>query len=86
MTLSLGLFCLWAVTANLLAMFPSKRHHWPAAYFLLVTGLPLIVLVFRENPHWVSALVFLLWCSVLRWPILYGGRFLKRVFRIRSSR
>ena len=39
MTLSLILACLWAIAANVSAMFPSRRNHWPAAYWLFTVGL-----------------------------------------------
>ena len=38
------LLCLWAVAGNVAAMFPSpRRHHWPTAWVMLVTYLPLII-------------------------------------------
>ena len=42
MNLSLIAACLWAIAANVAAMFPSRRKHWPAAIFLIVTGIPIL--------------------------------------------
>ncbi|MEM1387692.1 MAG: DUF2484 family protein, partial [Pseudomonadota bacterium] len=44
--MSLIAFCIWAVAANFAGMLPSRRRHWPAAYALMVTGLPLLAWVF----------------------------------------
>ena len=30
--------CVWLIVDNVIAMFPSKRKHWPAAY-VLIAGL-----------------------------------------------
>ena len=43
MTLSLILACLWAVAANLIALVPSKRAHWPQAYVLIAIGIGYVV-------------------------------------------
>ena len=85
MTLSLALFFLWAFTANVLAMFPSRRHHWPAAYVLVATGIPLIIFIFYQNSTFISLLVLAAWCSVLRWPILYGYKRIRKLFEGESQ-
>jgi hypothetical protein len=41
MTYPLGLACLWLVSANLIAMLPSRDHHWRAAYALIALGIHL---------------------------------------------
>ena len=38
MTPSLIAACLWAIAANVIAMFPSKSAHWPAAWGLIAVG------------------------------------------------
>jgi Protein of unknown function (DUF2484) len=81
MTLSLGILFIWALAANVLAMFPSRRHHWPAAYFLVATGVPLIVWVFSENNALICLLALAIWCSVLRWPLLFLLRWVRRLVR-----
>lgn len=80
MTLSLILLLIWALTANVIAMFPSKHHHWPAAYVLVATGIPLIIFVFYQNNAIINILAFAAWCSVLRWPLLYGYKWVRRKF------
>lgn len=79
MTLSLILACVWAIAANLIAMLPSRRSHWPAAYGLISVGLPLLVWVFVQNGPWVGLVVALAMASVLRWPLRYLGRWLRRI-------
>ncbi|NIY78321.1 DUF2484 family protein [Celeribacter sp. HF31] len=78
MTLSLTLACFWAVLANVIAMFPSRRHHWPAAYVLIALGVPLLGFVTYENGPWVGLVVFAAGVSILRWPVVYLGRWVRR--------
>ncbi len=42
MNLAFVLCCVWLIVANVIAMFPSRRKHWPAAYALMSVGLPLV--------------------------------------------
>ncbi|WP_417261581.1 DUF2484 family protein [Celeribacter sp.] len=78
MTLSLTLACFWAVLANVIAMFPSRRHHWPAAYVLIALGVPLLGFVTYENGPWIGLVVFAAGVSILRWPVVYLGRWIRR--------
>ncbi len=71
MTVSLILACVWALSANLIAFFPSKHAHWPAAYGLIATGLPLLFWVIYENGIVIGVLVLLAAASILRWPLRY---------------
>ncbi len=77
MTLSLTLAFLWIVVACVIAMFPSKHHHWPAAYVLIAIGLPLLAFVFYENGLWAGLLVLVAGLSILRWPVRYLWRWIK---------
>lgn len=82
MTLSLILAFLWVILANISAMIPSKDNYWTRAYFLIGVGVPLLGYVTYENgPVW--GMIFLAaGASMLRWPVVYLGRWLKRrVFR-----
>ena len=74
MTLSLVLVCLWAITANLLAMLPSKDNHWRRAYGLIVVGIPLLGFVTYQNGPWVGLLLLIAGMSVLRWPVIHLTR------------
>lgn len=77
-SLSLILACLWAVIANVLAMMPSKDHHWRNAYGLIVVGIPIVGYVVMQHGPWIGLLVLAAGCSVLRWPLIYLGRWLRR--------
>jgi hypothetical protein len=75
--LSLTLALIWLIVANLIAMLPTRDHHWRAAYLLMATGLPLVVWVFET--HGVTwAVAFLIAAgSILRWPLYFLGRWLR---------
>lgn len=79
MTLSLFAALGWIVLANVTGMFPSKRHHWPQAYALIAIGLPILAWVFWENGPIAGALVFMAACSILRWPVRYLLRWMRRI-------
>lgn len=81
MSLSLALACGWLVLANVIAMFPSKKKHWPAAYVLMTVGLPLLGFVFWQNGPWIGLLVLAAAVSILRWPVRYLMRWLAGQFR-----
>ncbi|QHQ34053.1 DUF2484 family protein [Algicella marina] len=68
----------WLILANVIAMFPSRSHHWPAAYVLMSIGVPLLVLVYKEHgPGW-AGLALLGMVSILRWPVRYFIRWVRR--------
>lgn len=79
MTLSLTLTCLWAVLANVIALFPSKRQHWPAAYGLIAVGIPLLGYVTYENGALVGLAVLAAGASILRWPVIYLWRWARQL-------
>lgn len=76
MTPSLFLAALWAVVANILALLPSRDNYWKRAYVLIVLGVPLVGFVTFENGPWVGMAVLAAGMSVLRWPVIYLGRWL----------
>ncbi|MEH6522280.1 DUF2484 family protein [Sulfitobacter sp.] len=78
MSLSLILSCLWALIANVLAMTPSRDLHWRNAYILVAVGIPILGYVVFQHGPWVGLLVLAGACSVLRWPVIYLGRWLRR--------
>ena len=78
MTLSLILVCLWAVLAQVIALTPSRDHHWRVAYILIAVGIPLLGYVIYENGPWVGLLVMLGAMSILRWPVIYLTRWLRK--------
>lgn len=81
MTVSLILACLWALAANLAAMIPSRDNHWRRAWVLIVLGIPLLGFVTLQNGPWVGLVVLAAGMSVLRWPVIWLGRWLRRRVR-----
>jgi hypothetical protein len=77
MTLSLTLAAIWALSANILAMVPSRDNHWTRAYVLIGLGIPLLGYVTYENGPWWGLAVLVAGMSVLRWPGIYLGRWVK---------
>lgn len=77
MTLSLTLAALWALIANILAMTPSKDHHWRNAYVLITIGIPILGFVTWQHGPIMGMLVLAAGMSVLRWPVIYVGRWIK---------
>ncbi len=73
----LALACLWLIAANVIAMFPSRDHHWRAAYALIAVGIPIIGWVTWANGPWVGLLVLACGASVLRWPVIYLWRWVR---------
>lgn len=78
MSLSLILTALWALAANVLALIPSRDNHWRRAYILIALGIPLLGYVTYENGPWWGLAVLLAGMSVLRWPVIYLSRWLRR--------
>ncbi|GAB1479136.1 DUF2484 family protein [Paracoccaceae bacterium] len=78
MTAALIAAFLWLIAANVIAMFPSRDHHWTNAYILIAIGVPILGWVtFTGGPLWGLA-VLIGGASVLRWPVVYLWRWLKR--------
>ena len=78
MTRSLVLAALWGLVANLIAFFPSRDHHWRAAYALIAVGIPILGYVTWQNGPWVGLLVLFAGMSILRWPVIYLSRWVRR--------
>ena len=71
--------CLWLIAANVIAMFPSRDHHWTNAYVLIALGMPLLVWMAWADGL-LLALAFLVGgASVLRWPGYFLMRWMRRV-------
>ena len=75
---SLLLACLWAVTATLIAMLPSRDHHWRAAYLLIAVGIPILGWVTYQNGPRIGLVVLAAGTSILRWPVIHLWRRLRR--------
>ena len=78
MSLSLILACAWALLANVLAVIPSRDNHWTRAYVLIALGIPLVGYVTYQNGPWVGLLVLFAGMSVLRWPLRYLFRWVRK--------
>ena len=79
MSLSLILALFWLVLANVMGLLPLRGNHWPAAYFLIALGVPLLGYVTYENGPLIGIVVMAAGASVLRWPLVYLWRWMKRV-------
>jgi len=71
---------LWLITANVLALIPSKDNHWFRAYVLIAVGIPILGWVTYANGPWVGLLVLAAGASVLRWPVIYLSRWVRGRF------
>ena len=78
MTPALALACVWIVVANVVALFPSKDHHWRFAYVMIAIGVPILGWVTMQNGPWVGLIVLAAGASVLRWPVIYLTRWIKQ--------
>lgn len=78
MSLPLILACLWLVSANVLAMIPSRDHHWRRAYVLIALGVPLLGWITWVHGPWLGLLALAAGMSILRWPVIYLMRWLRR--------
>ena len=79
MTPSLMLVAVWLVTANVVAMFLSKDLHWRFAYGMIAIGIPLLGWVTYQNGPWIGLFSLAAGASVLRWPLIYLTRWVRRV-------
>lgn len=81
MSLSLIAALLWLIAANVIGLLPTKDHHWRSAYVLIAVGIPILGWVTYENgPIW--GMIFAAGgASVLRWPVYFLARWVKRKFK-----
>ncbi len=80
MSAALTLACLWAVAAGIAGMMP-QRFHWPAAFALIGTGIPMVGYVTWTHGGVVGILVLIGGASMLRWPIIRFVGILSRPLR-----
>lgn len=71
---SLTAALIWLIVANLLAMTPSRDHHWTNAYRLIAVGVPILIWLAASNGPWWALAFLLAAASVLRWPLIYLWR------------
>ena len=77
MTSLIAAFC-WFILANVLALIPSKDHHWRRAYVLIAVGIPLLGWVTYQNGPLIGLLIFAAGASILRWPLIYLARWVRQ--------
>ncbi len=78
MSLPLVLSLVWLAIANVIGMIPSRHKHWPQAYVLIAIGIPILGLVTYQNGPLVGLAVLIAGASILRWPLIYLWRWLRR--------
>ena len=84
MTPSVIIGLVWLVAANVIAMFPSRDHHWRNAYMLIALGIPLLGWITYQNGP-ILGLVFLAGgASILRWPVFHLWRWVKALIGTNS--
>ncbi len=77
MTYSVITGLLWLIAANLIAMVPSRDHHWRNAYILITLGIPLLGWITYQNGPILGLLFLAGGASILRWPVFYLWKRLK---------
>ena len=77
MSLALILAFLWLVSANVVAMLPSRDHHWTAAYVLFACGVPLLGWLTMAHGPVAGMMALAAGASVLRWPLIFLMRRIK---------
>ena len=71
MSLPLIAGLLWLIAANVIAMFPSRDHHWRNAYILISIGVPLLGWITWQHGPYLGLLFLAGGASVLRWPVYF---------------
>lgn len=70
--------CIWVVVAWVLSVVLTSKQSWPAAYALIAFGLPILVWLWRDLGPTAAFIALITGMVVLRWPVIYLGRWLKR--------
>jgi hypothetical protein len=75
--LSVLLAGLWVLAATAIALMP-QRTHWPGAVALILTGVPILGYLTWQNGPLAGLIGLAAGASVLRWPLFYLGKWLRR--------
>ncbi|PUB18828.1 DUF2484 family protein [Yoonia sediminilitoris] len=78
MIFSLLAICLWVVAAFIMQSIPSNDQHWRRAYVLIGVGVPLLIWVTWYSGPLMGALGLVVGAMVLRWPLLFLLRWMRR--------
>jgi hypothetical protein len=82
--LSITLACLWVLIATAIAL-TRCRYHWPAAYALIASGIPIVGYVTFQDGPVLGMIVLGCGASMLRWPVRFATRWLVRRMRGRPG-
>ena len=77
--MAMGLGFAWLVAANVLALLPSRDNLWTRAYVLIAIGIPLLGYITYTNGPLLGMAFLIAGCSVLRWPVVYLARWVRRM-------
>ncbi|AKS45663.1 Protein of unknown function [Octadecabacter temperatus] len=77
--MAMGLGFAWLVAANVLALIPSRDNLWTRAYVLIAIGIPLLGYITYTNGPLLGMVFLIAGCSVLRWPVVYLTRWVRRM-------
>lgn len=81
MSAPLVLALVWLIVVNVRGMFPSRDHHWRFAYVMMALGVPILGWIWLEQGIWYVLVVLALAAWVMRWPVVYGWRWVRARFR-----
>jgi hypothetical protein len=85
MNTAITLAMIWAVVGSACGFLP-RRMHWPAAWVLIATGIPLLGYLSWKAGPLVGLIALLAGASILRWPVIRAlGWMRRRVDRGRAS-
>lgn len=71
--------CLWVLVASVIALIPSRRNHWPQAYVLIATAVPLVAWIGYVHGILAGLVATMAGASILRWPVRYLLAWVRRV-------
>ncbi|MCW1951536.1 MAG: DUF2484 family protein [Octadecabacter sp.] len=77
--MAMGLGFAWLVAANVLALVPSRDNLWTRAYVLIAVGIPLLGYITYTNGPLLGMAFLIAGGSVLRWPVIYLARWVRRM-------
>ncbi|SHH84380.1 DUF2484 family protein [Marivita hallyeonensis] len=85
MSLTLSAACCWIILAAILAAIPSNDNHWRRAYFLMLIGAPILVMVYWNDGILFGLAFTAAAASVFRWPLRYLWAWIVRQFARRPE-
>ena len=79
MKTAIALLAGWVVLATLIGLMP-RRFHWRGAILLMVLLVPLVPYVWVQVNPFIALLFLAGVLSILRWPLIFLGRWINRQF------